>query len=118
VRSTEHAGIATELTWSGRRRTLPSLVELTAYRVVQEALTNVVRHAEASRARVCLGFCDDELLVEVADDGTAPPSANGTGFGLRGMAERVGSLGGRLEHGPRAPAGFEVRAHLPLGAGS
>jgi signal transduction histidine kinase len=118
VRSTEHAGIATDLTESGRRRVLPSLVELTAYRVVQEALTNVVRHAEASRARVCLGFCDDELLVEVADDGSAPLSANGTGFGLRGMAERVGSLGGRLEHGRRAPAGFEVRAHLPLDAGS
>jgi len=118
VRSTENAGIATDLTWSGRRRSLPSLVELTAYRVVQEALTNVVRHAEASRARVCLGFREEELLVEVADDGTAPPSANGTGFGLHGMAERVGSLGGRLEHGPRAPAGFGVRAHLPLDAGS
>jgi signal transduction histidine kinase len=118
VRTSENAGVTTDITESGRRRALPALVELTAYRVVQEALTNVVRHAEASSARVCLGFCDDELLVEVADDGTAPRSPDGTGFGLRGMAERVGLLGGRLEYGPRVPAGFEVRAHLPLDAGS
>lgn len=118
VRNTENAGISTDVAESGRRRALPALVELTAYRVVQEALTNVVRHANASTASVYLDFGDDELGVEIIDDGSARASANGTGFGLRGMSERVGSLGGTINYGPRQPRGFRVNARLPLGNGS
>jgi signal transduction histidine kinase len=119
VRGTGDAGVLTEITERGQRRELPALVELTAYRVVQEALTNVVRHSEAHHARVGLDFRDTELVVEVVDEGPAVSSENnGTGFGLRGMAERVGVLGGALDYGPRDPNGFGVRACLPLEVGS
>jgi len=119
VRGTEDAGVVTDITELGRRRELPALVELTAYRVVQEALTNVVRHSESHHARVGLDFSETELVVEVVDEGPAVSSENnGTGFGLRGMAERVGVLGGALDYGPRDPSGFGVRARLPLEVGS
>lgn len=118
VRGTEDAGVVADLTERGRRRQLPALVELTAYRVVQEALTNVVRHSHAHRARVGVDFGEVELVVEVVDEGPpASSSHNGTGYGLRGMAERVGVLGGALDYGPRQPHGFGVRARLPLEAG-
>jgi len=119
VRATRDAGVLTELTEVGRRRELPALVELTGYRVVQEALTNVVRHSDAHHVRVGLDFDDAELVVEVVDEGPAASSSdNSTGFGLRGMAERVSVLGGALEYGPREPDGFRVRARLPLDVGS
>jgi signal transduction histidine kinase len=95
---------------------LPPMIELTAYRIVQEALTNVVRHAGASRVEVRLAREAGALVVEVGDDGcgaTAPERADG--FGLRGMAERVASLGGSLDLRPSAMGGFGVRATLPLG---
>lgn len=92
---------------------LPELVELTAYRVVQESLTNVVRHADATTATVSVRADDHHLIIEVHDDGS--PAADATpGFGLRGMAERVESLGGRLWHGADGTGGWTVRAELPL----
>jgi signal transduction histidine kinase len=100
---------------------LPPMIELTAYRIVQEALTNVVRHAGATRVEVRLARDDRALVVEVGDDGRgagATTSERADGFGLRGMAERVASLGGTLDLGPSALGGFGVRASLPLGGGA
>lgn len=95
---------------------LPAAVELAAYRVVQESLTNVVRHSGARHAAVSIRVTGDGLVVEIVDDGTGPVAGapEGGGFGLRGMDERVRALGGRLEHGPGAEGGFRVRAVLPL----
>ena len=119
VRSSQDTGVRTELTEQGRRRELPALVELTAYRVVQEALTNVVRHTDAHQARVGIDFGAKELVVEVVDEGPSSTSVDvNEGFGLRGMAERVGVLGGVVDYGPREPNGFRVRARIPLDLGS
>jgi len=98
---------------------LPAPVDLAAYRVVQEALTNVVRHAPGAVARVGVRRAGVELLVEVEDDGGAPvvEGRQGAGHGLLGMRERVHAVGGTLDAGPRAERGFAVRARLPLPEG-
>jgi signal transduction histidine kinase len=111
------AGLDVELEVEGERRRLSSGVDLSAFRIVQEALANTLKHAGAAHARVRLRFGDDEMEVDVVDDGHgARPTAsdNGRGQGLVGMRERVAMLGGRLEAGYRANGGFEVRATLPL----
>ncbi|MGH9247288.1 MAG: sensor histidine kinase [Acidimicrobiales bacterium] len=95
-------------------RALPEIVELTAFRVVQEGITNVVRHARARSARVTLREQGRELLVEVRDDGRGDGGWVSAGFGLRGMAERVESIGGQLWHGRDEDGGWIVRASLPL----
>jgi signal transduction histidine kinase len=92
-----------------------SLLELTAYRVVQESLTNVIRHAAASQARVRIARMGSDLVIEVNDDGILasrdrPPTP---GFGLRGMGERIEALGGSLSYGPAPGRGWTVRALLP-----
>ncbi|HEX6569931.1 MAG TPA: sensor histidine kinase [Acidimicrobiales bacterium] len=93
---------------------LPAGVDLAAFRIAQEALTNVVRHAEAARATVRVHRTDDELEVRVDDDGLG--AAHGaTGRGIAGMRERASALGGTLEAGPRPGRGFRVRARFPLG---
>jgi signal transduction histidine kinase len=92
------------------------VVGLTAYRIVQESLTNVIKHAGAHRADVALTFDDRALIVTVDDDGSTRPDGEATGQGLVGMRERVAMLGGSLEAGPRAIGGFSVRARLPLDA--
>lgn len=94
----------------------PASVDLAAYRVVQEALTNVVRHAPSATARVAVRRSDSELLVEVEDDGGIPghDRHQGAGQGLVGMRERVQAAGGSLEVGPRPEGGFAVRARMPL----
>ncbi len=109
------AGIVVDLDVVGDRRPLTPLIELTAYRVAQEALTNVVRHARASHATVRLTYLFDELAVDVVDDGTRAPELARPGLGLRGMSERVESCGGRLTYGPLPAGGFGVHAVLPLG---
>jgi signal transduction histidine kinase len=93
---------------------LPEVVELTAYRVVQEALTNVVRHADARRAWVEVRPADAEVFVEVRDDGPGRGRPSPAGFGLRGMSERVASLGGEVHHGRHPEGGWVVRARIPL----
>lgn len=95
-------------------RPVPPEVELVAYRVVQEALTNTVRHARA-RSCVISVSADEGLVVTVDDDGSSAPTP-APGNGLRGMHERVSALGGQLDAGPRPGGGFRVRAVLPLGA--
>ncbi|HWV85458.1 MAG TPA: ATP-binding protein, partial [Capillimicrobium sp.] len=104
-----------------RAARLPEVVEDSAYRIVQEALTNVLRHAGPARARIRVVYGERDLIVEVDDDGAgapaAEPSAAGAGAGLVGMRERAAALGGEVDAGPRDDApGFRVRARLPAGS--
>jgi signal transduction histidine kinase len=110
----ESAGIHTRVTVSGRLRPLPAAVDLAAYRIVQESLTNVLRHSSAGSASVLVAYDRDALRVEVEDDGVGREDSKDSGFGIVGMRERATELGGALEAGPRAEGGFRVRATLPL----
>ncbi len=111
------AGLAVELEITGKQPELPPALELSAYRIVKEALTNTLRHAGAERAVVKLSFDPDAMIVEVSDDGSAPPARNGgNGRGLIGMRERVATFGGSLDAGPDSVGGFRVTARLPLPA--
>jgi signal transduction histidine kinase len=114
------AGLAVRLRVEGTRPELPAGVDLSAYRIVQEALTNVVKHAGPARAQVVVGYGDQEVTVVVTDDGrgVTAPTGDGraeVGHGLIGMRERVQVFGGDLEVGPRPGGGFRVAARLPLG---
>ncbi|PXY26926.1 sensor histidine kinase [Prauserella muralis] len=112
----ERAGVPATVTVDGPERTLPADVDRAAYRIVQEALTNVVRHAGAATASVRLAYGADALTIVVEDDGSAAPGNEPVpGVGLIGMRERVSALGGRLRAGPRAEGGFRVEASLPVG---
>jgi signal transduction histidine kinase len=109
------AGQGVTVTVTGSQRRLPPDIDQAAYRIIQEALTNVTRHAGQASACVHLGYGPAALTVQVDDDGTgasAQPAA--PGLGLIGMRERVTALGGELHAGPRAGGGFRVRAELPL----
>ncbi|MEV7006549.1 sensor histidine kinase [Streptosporangium sp. NPDC051022] len=109
------AGVPVDLEVTGRPRSLNPGVELCAYRVVQESLTNVIKHAFPARARVRLHYGGEELLITVTDDGSpSQESGNGGGLGLIGMRERVRLYGGRIVSGPLARGGFEVSATVPL----
>ncbi|MCP2202005.1 Signal transduction histidine kinase [Lentzea flava] len=99
----------------GAPREVPSAVALSAYRVVQEALTNVVKHAAAQHVDVRMRYLDNALELEIADDGRGPSTAPVSGFGLVGMRERLAVHGGSLEAGPRRGTGYLVRASLPTG---
>ncbi|MDX3454676.1 sensor histidine kinase [Streptomyces sp. ME02-8801-2C] len=115
--ATAGAGVRVDVRCSGEQRPVPVDIDLSAYRIVQEALTNVVRHAGTGRCRVAIDYGDEELSVEVVDDGRgAPEHRSNSGFGLIGMRERVGLLGGHLSVGPRPEGGFRVTARLPLPA--
>jgi signal transduction histidine kinase len=99
----------------GTPRPLSAGTDLAAYRIIQEALTNVTRHAGPATASVLVRYTQDGLTVQVDDDGRGPSSPNGSGGnGIRGMRERVAALGGDLEAGARPGGGFRVLAHLPL----
>jgi signal transduction histidine kinase len=110
------AGIEVEVDLRGPEERVPSAVGAAAYRIVQEALTNVLRHAEASAAAVQVAIGARALEIDVRNDGApvAGESSNGSGTGLRGMAERAEALGGRVEAGPLPDGGWHVRAVLPL----
>jgi signal transduction histidine kinase len=115
------AGLAVRLRVEGTPSPLPAGVDLSAYRIVQEALTNVVKHAGPAQAQVTIGYRDQDVTVEVTDDGRgaaalAGDGRGGTGHGLVGMRERVAAFGGDLETGPRPGGGFRVAARLPLAA--
>jgi signal transduction histidine kinase len=120
VASVRGAGLAVEVRTTGPARPVDGVVGVTAYRIVQESLTNVLRHADARRACVDLAFDADALVIRVADDGRGPRAARpgatngGGGQGIVGMRERVTVLGGRLETGPAPDGGFTVEARLPL----
>ncbi|MFE4051832.1 sensor histidine kinase [Streptomyces sp. YIM B13518] len=115
VENTRAAGLTVTTELTGERRPLPPGVELSAYRIVQEALSNVLRHAPGATAHVVLAYDPRGLRVEVVDTGPtreAPPSA-GAGHGLLGMRERAVMLGGRLTAGPWSGRGYKVDAYLP-----
>ncbi|MFG2617337.1 sensor histidine kinase [Streptomyces sp. NPDC048507] len=109
------AGLTVHTSTEGRARSLPPGTDLAAFRILQEALTNVVRHSGSRTARIRLGWLPDTLELRVDDDGpaTAAP-AGGSGNGLAGMRERAGGLGGTIEAGPRPDGGFRVVARVPL----
>jgi signal transduction histidine kinase len=117
VARTVGAGLPVDVRVDGERRPLAPGVDLAAYRIVQEALTNVAKHAGATQARLRLAYGDDALAIEVTDDGRrpVPPTSNG-GHGILGMQERAVLYGGTLEAGPARTGGFRVRASLPYEA--
>ncbi|MFD6892158.1 sensor histidine kinase [Streptomyces sp. NPDC059957] len=109
------SGLDATLTIEGRRHDVPTAVGRTAYRVVQESLTNIARHADAGTASVHIDYRPDTLAIRIDDDGKATPdSAQEPGIGLLGMRERVTALGGRLRAAPRGEGGFTVQAELPV----
>jgi signal transduction histidine kinase len=116
VARTAAAGIPVQTDIGGEPRPVPASVDLAVYRIVQEALTNVARHARPTGATVRLAYGEDDVTVEVDDAGVHGPSGNGNGGGngIAGMRERVAALGGDFAAGPRDGAGFRVRARLPL----
>jgi signal transduction histidine kinase len=116
---TRAAGIPVRTEVTGPARPLPTAVDLAAYRIVQESLTNVARHAGSATATVRLGHQPGGVSVEVLDDGRAGGiGGGGTGSGIAGMTERAIALGGRLTAGPRPGGGFAVTAWLPIPAGA
>jgi signal transduction histidine kinase len=121
VAGVRRAGVAIDLTVDGEPRSLPRLIDWSAFRIVQEALTNVVKHAEGTQARVFIRYGAKDLGIEVID-GTSVVTTNGRGTvadstgegrGLVGMRERVAVLGGQLEAGVGPHGGFVVRACIP-----
>ncbi|MEU6425439.1 histidine kinase [Microbispora sp. NPDC046973] len=109
------AGVRVDVRRSGEPRPLPPEIDVSAYRIIQEAVTNVVRHAGTASCRVSIGYRDDEVRIEVLDDGRGGDT--GGGYGLIGMRERVGVLHGTFAAGPRPEGGFRVEARLPVPAG-
>jgi signal transduction histidine kinase len=108
-------GVTTTLTIGGERQDMPVAVDRTAYRIVQESLTNTARHAAGATASVRIDYLPDALAIRIDDDGTARPGADPVpGVGLMGMQERVSALGGRLRAEPRTEGGFTVQAELPV----
>jgi signal transduction histidine kinase len=115
VSRTQAAGLPVSKHVEGDPRPLPAEVDLAAFRIVQEALTNVTRHARGASATVRIGFEESALTVQIDDDGRGMPATNsGGGRGIRGMSERAAALGGEVEAGPRDGGGFRVVARLPL----
>ncbi|MFF5365737.1 sensor histidine kinase [Streptomyces sp. NPDC013187] len=115
VAACESAGLEVTVTTEGEPQPLSPGVDLTAYRIVQEALTNVTKHAAAEAAHVLLAYTGSRLLITVTNDGPSEPAVpRGRGFGVMGMRERALSIGGELCAGPRPQGGFEVTTALPL----
>jgi signal transduction histidine kinase len=108
------SGLPVEVSTAGENMDVPPGVDLSAYRIIQEALTNVLKHAGPATARVELTYGEDDLTLRVTDDGSTAAAPNGTrGHGLLGIRERVAVVGGEIEAGPCHGGGFEVRARLP-----
>jgi len=113
VGQVREAGLPVELSIEGEPTELPPGVDLSAYRIVQEALTNALRHAGPASARVTVRYAEGELDLEVSDDGTGSGNGGGAGHGLSGIRERVAVFGGDVEAGSRPEGGYAVRARLP-----
>jgi signal transduction histidine kinase len=112
------AGLRVQVTRDPGTVSIPPVVDLTAYRIIQESVTNAVRHAAATMVTVSVCRDGADLVVEVSDDGRAPSGpAPGPGHGIAGMAERAAALGGELVAGRAPVGGFRVRARLPIGEG-
>jgi signal transduction histidine kinase len=113
---TRASGLAADLRVDGEPAAVSPALDLCAYRIVQEALTNVIKHATPARAAVRVRWGQDALELEISDDGRAPGTANGAsgGHGIAGMRERAGLHGGSIHAGANPGGGFTVRARLPL----
>jgi signal transduction histidine kinase len=107
------AGVRVDVDWRGSREQLPADIDASAFRIIQEAVTNVVRHAGTSQCQVSISQQDGELSIEVTDSGRGGGLA-GTGYGITGMRERAALLGGHFSAGPRPSGGFRAAARLPL----
>jgi signal transduction histidine kinase len=107
--------VEVEVDWHGSREPLPADIDVAAFRIIQEAVTNVIRHARTDRCRVSISHQDGQLSIEITDSGHGD-SAAGTGYGITGMRERVALLGGDFSAGPRPGGGFRVAARLPVPA--
>jgi signal transduction histidine kinase len=116
VAAMAEGGLPVQVTVTGERAVLPAAVDLAAYRIVQESLTNVVRHAGPATATVRVGYEPAAVVVEIADDGRgrAAGAAGPAGSGIAGMRERAAAVGGTLQAGPSGNGGFLVRARLPF----
>jgi signal transduction histidine kinase len=114
--SISRMGLPVEVVREGTPVELPAGVDLSAYRIVQEALTNALKHAGPARARVRISFIPDQLQLEVVDDGPGTGTGGGSGHGLVGIRERAELFGGHVEAGRRPEGGYAVRASLPIGA--
>ena len=114
LKPAREAGLETTLKVTGDTRPLPSAVDLSAYRIVQEAVTNVLKHASASRVEVLIDYGPDALQLTVSDNGSGPRQTSSNGHGLVGMRERVELFGGDLTTGSSSLGGFTVRATLPV----
>jgi signal transduction histidine kinase len=108
-----HAGVRVDVRRLGQERALPADIDLSAFRIIQESVTNVIRHAGAQECQVALDYRDDELSIEVTDEGRGGGEP-GSGYGIAGMRERVGLLHGHFSAGPRPEGGFRVSARLPV----
>jgi signal transduction histidine kinase len=113
--TTLDVGVRVDVEWDGSREPLPANIDLSAFRIIQEAVTNVVRHAGTGRCQVAINRQDGELSIEVTDSGRGG-DPSGTGYGITGMRERAALLGGDLSAGPSPGGGFRVAARLPLPA--
>lgn len=111
------AGVHVDVQWRGERCPLPPEIDMSAYRIIQEAVTNVVRHAGTRSCQVSIDHRDEELSIEILDGGRGLGDTVGIGYGLLGMRERVGLLHGEFSAGPRQEGGFRVAALLPVPAG-
>jgi signal transduction histidine kinase len=114
--ATTAAGVGVNVCWRGQRRPLPPEVDLSAYRIIQESLANVVRHADTRSCEVSVDYRDADVTIEVTDPGRGGKSDSGTGYGLVGMRERVALLHGFFTAGPHPDGGFQVTARLPAPA--
>lgn len=117
VEHVREAGLPVELTVEGDPVRLPPGVDLSAYRIVQEALTNALRHAGPAHAWVAVRYGGDDVEIEVENDGRSDSDGDGGGRGLVGMRERVALCGGELKAGPRKGGGFSISARLPVSGG-
>ncbi|WP_405057259.1 sensor histidine kinase [Kribbella sp. NBC_01505] len=118
IEATIGSGLAVQLHTSGESRPLPAVVDSTAYRIVQESLTNSLRHASATRADIVLQYQPTCLGITVTDDGIGTTIGESTGRGLVGMRERAGVIGGSVSFSSQPGQGFRVEASLPLAVGS
>ncbi|MFF2508665.1 sensor histidine kinase [Streptomyces sp. NPDC058067] len=112
--ATTAAGVRVDVRWQGERRALPPEIDLSAFRIIQESVTNVVRHAGTASCQVSIACQDEELSIEVVDTGRGEGATGGGGFGLAGMRERVTLLHGDFSAGRRPGGGFRVAARLPV----
>jgi signal transduction histidine kinase len=111
------AGLPVALHVEGEPRRLPRAIDVSAYRIVQEALTNALKHAQASRADVTVSYAPDAVQLVVRDDGEATAPSHDPGYGLAGVRERVKIYGGEMSAGRENGGGFVLRTRLPLASG-